>query len=162
MTTTRSTLAPTPARPQLPNQYFRYGRAFIATSLPPATRRAGSRGHAKPFPREIPRSVPLSCHSRTDSTGQKPIFRSEVRVRTPTITHTHNPPNAKLSAMCPEHNCKVSASHLHKSVGVKRTVRTSICPMGEDVIAWTPIYDTRNGRSNAGSGCVRLVSETRC
>ena len=62
--------------------------------------------------------------------------------------------------MWPEHNRKSPASHLHKSAGIKRILRTTICSMGGRSHLPTVVYNTSNGGSYAG--CVRLASVTPC
>lgn len=56
---------------------------------------------------------------------------------------------------------KIAASYLHKSVGIKRSVLITICPIGGRSDLVTPVYNPWNGQSYAGSGSVRLACETR-
>src|SRR4051812_22970602 len=97
-----------PARTQLPNQLFRYGRAFI--------------GHCR---------VTNEDDSRTDSIGQKAQFVQRYESGLQRSPTRDNPPEPSYRQSVRNTMAKLRASHLHKSAGINRSVRTSIFQWGK-------------------------------
>ena len=147
------------ARPQLPNQLFRYDVPshwdYVDASVPPRTMRwtceAISEGNTAICPAEFAATTTMIVAGFHRAQTE---IRSEVRVWTPTITHTRQSAQSQAIGNVSGTQSQNFASHLHKSVGIKCSDRTNICPWERSDLVIS-IYNTWNGRSYAGSDCVR-------